>query len=89
MKISVTLEDVQKGERYSASHCPIALAGRRAFSCLGVFVGVTRLDLYREDKHLRWYLSPEVEHFINEFDAQHPVEPFEFELGEPFPEDLV
>ena len=75
--ITVTLEDIAKGERGSACSCPIALAIKRATNqrChVSPTLFCFERDLY--DKPL-----PRVAgQFVIAFDGNKPVEPFSFEL---------
>lgn len=76
MKIEVTQEDIDKGERGSCSGCPVALAMKRA-------LGVQTL-LVEDDAawtNMEEYLLPDpVPDFIGDFDTGEPVKPFTFEL---------
>lgn len=83
MKISVTQDDIDKGQRGSACSCPIALATRRAFPWLAISVspGFGHGWLFIGNKTYR--LPGDALTFILEFDSRSvPVAPFEFFIGE-------
>lgn len=76
MRITVTQQDIDKGEQGEAKHCPIARALKRATGeqCLVAskicFIGD------REDIPL-----PEnAQSFVSDFDCGFPVKPFSFDL---------
>lgn len=74
--INVTKNDIAKGHRHEAFHCPIALASKRvkafkdnepAVSRLGIAINGGAVEL------------PEVaKQFIRDFDKKLPVKPFRF-----------
>lgn len=82
MKIQVTQEDIDKGEKNLCHKCAIALAATRAFG--------------KPMKAMRWriedpatgksFTTPkEVGTFMFRYDDGLPVKPFEFELAEARP----
>jgi hypothetical protein len=80
--ISVTQEDIDKGNRYESSSCPIALAIHRNKECQSVRVGSDKIifeDLNGE-VHNFIHLSKEIKAFVKKFDTCKKVKPFEFEL---------
>lgn len=85
MRVKVTQEHINKGERISCSRCPVALA---IADITNVVVSVTttcfyRLKKTRQDRfHLRKKVDMplEVRKFVRRFDSYQPVEPFEFDL---------
>lgn len=75
MKVTVTQEDIDNGDR-TQSRCPIALAISRAYGLKNIGVGgfsVTGMS------KTRW-LPVEAQLFVRDFDNGHPVKPFEFRL---------
>jgi hypothetical protein len=84
-KISVTQEDIDRGVRSHAGWCPIARAIKRTlFGKPGaplipdadVKVGHYAVDI----QDGRAYLPQEAVEFIQDFDVDRPVKPFEFDL---------
>lgn len=84
MEISVTKEDIKKGNQGHCRDCPIALAASRAF---GVDVLVrsryVAVDAVPGGRNAIYSLPENARNFINNFDNGRPVRPFRFELGEP------
>ena len=76
MKIKVTQDDIDNGERHRCYRCPIAHAMCRT---LGASIAVTQEKYYREEDDGK-YLPTEAQRFILDFDAGRPVAPFEFEV---------
>lgn len=78
MKISVTQEDIDKGERNECRRCPVALALARAgFSGWEVDAGTIFLP-HSTAEPIR--TPVEVTRFVLDFDEGLPVFPFTFEL---------
>lgn len=78
MKIEVTQEHIDKGDRFSPSCCPLALAIKDATGLYGVSVGadyVTRMEPYRFIT-----LPRRAAGFRKAFDRAEKVKPFTFEL---------
>jgi hypothetical protein len=77
MKIQVTAEHIRDGQRCNSARCPIALALQEPAweARAGAILAVLSDGFYR--------LPYEVRKFMRDFDRGLPVEPFEFELGEP------
>lgn len=80
MIVAVTQEHIDKGCRYDAGGCPLALAIDAATG-LGSVVRADVIYLYDRGE-LRGMAghTEETARFMHEFDAGRPVEPFEFEL---------
>lgn len=78
MKIQVTQEDIDKGERWKCGACPIALAAIRAFHQPHVLVDRDCVWVPGEDRGRS--MPDKAQSFIRAFDAGQPVEQFEFEL---------
>lgn len=79
--ISVTPEDILKGERGDSCKCPIALALRRA--CHGDAIEVCEHFMVFHDAGIRWFTSPiplEALRFIEQFDASETVVPLDFQV---------
>jgi hypothetical protein len=74
LKVTVTQEDIDEGERGECSRCPIALAIKRVFS--NTFVSVNGADARVEevDGRRRWYsLSKSAREFIASFDSDGKI----------------
>jgi len=84
MKIQVTQDDIDAGIPRSCRRCPIAKALDRMnvpyFSILTEFVAWSAL--YYDEKNIS-ILPTEALSFIQDFDHDRPVKPFEFELADP------
>lgn len=80
MKFSVTQQDIDKGEKFSALNDPIALAMTRKLELEpgDVVVGMHYVCI---DPWLTTVSLPvRAQRFIREFEDGDPVEPFEFEI---------
>jgi hypothetical protein len=91
MKIIVTKEDIENGERRSAQSCPISLAMKRTFQESGRIVnsiwtkyGHSEIYLQEETDLIRieCMLPNEASEFIRNFDYKGEVKPFSFEVEE-------
>ena len=82
LKVNVTQEHINKGERYSSVSCPIAWALRDALSvdCYGVNVRASEATWFDNGHWRRTWLPDTAQHFVVEFDKGHNMEPFSFEL---------
>ena len=82
MKIQVTQQYIDEGQRGSSTRDPIAFAMIDA-GCIQPYAGVTRLFWYDGDgkKHTA-EITERLYEFIRAFDQGEPVLPFEFELKE-------
>jgi len=92
MKIKVTKEHINKGEKHDACKCPIALAvcealGRTIVETpIGHMTYPVEVDnsilVLREDENVYddYPINEEIYNFIGNFDAGQQVEPFEFDL---------
>jgi len=83
MKIQVTQEHIDRGKRGSCGSCPIALAGKAAFPDYQIEVGLTSMQFHDKltFEHLFGiYLPEKASKFIDDFDAERRVTPFEFDL---------
>ncbi len=78
MKIEVTQRDISRGERGSITHCPVALAIKRA-TRRGACVSNECASVGDEDI----FLPARVGKFIEAFDARKPVKPFTFIMRKP------
>lgn len=81
MKIEVTAEDIARGKRGNACHCPIALAAERA-GMRHVKVDLDSIgEKFTGGCWGRWsYLPVDACEFVDRFDKGLPVEPFAFEI---------
>jgi hypothetical protein len=82
MKISVTQDDIAKGQRVSASFCPIALASRRTFNNEVTVTKGEGIRVYKYPRSLVYSIPKNAVALINNFDHGGPVEPFTFETEE-------
>lgn len=87
MKVSVTQAHINQGKKMDCLGCPIALALMDVFPNKTVSVGLNA-HVYHHDTVDRYVLSKAARNFINHFDFNEPVEPFEFTLGKPTSEKL-
>jgi hypothetical protein len=78
MKVQVTQEDINKGNRCDPWNCPLALAMQRATGDRNISVGAATAGPL--GKLGMFWLPLEATRFIHDFDFEHPVEPFEFEV---------
>jgi hypothetical protein len=89
VKVQVTQEDIDNGTPGKPCSCPVALAVLRAFNVSGVYISVEPVYITFQPRYLshhEYYATPSsVASFVAMFDTGFPVEPFEFELGEPVP----
>jgi hypothetical protein len=85
VKISVTQEDIAKGERCKARNCPIARAIQRVLPGHSVLVSQDLIETHcTATDEINLYDIPEkAQVFVQVYDDFDHVEPFEFELGEP------
>lgn len=99
--ISVSAEDIARGEREECETCPIALAIRRVVPGTNVEVHYAWVGF--GDRYT-WRTTPEngdrmlvpqrvplpwkAREFVDRFDAGEPVEPFEFHLDVPEDESI-
>lgn len=76
MKIRVTQQHIEEGRRGSCRECPIALAIVSA----GFFKAWVGASQIRANGKLWCDTPPEVYRFIQKFDTNKRVKPFEFEI---------
>ena len=81
MKITVTQEHIDNGDRGSCTHDPIALAMRNA-GLEAPWVGPAGISWKIEHRNYFMQTPRIVLDFMLAFDNKQPVEPFEFSLGE-------
>lgn len=80
MKITVTQQHIDEGQRGSSTRDPIAFAMADA-GCLHPYAGVSRLFWYdSENKKHAAEITPKLYEFIRAFDQGETVEPFEFQI---------
>lgn len=93
MRIEVTESDIKNGVAEDMDSCPIALAAGRAVGKAAglsgswpVRVSNQFLGMYQgEGEPYSYLLLPnEASIFVHDFDFGRKVEPFSFEVGEPF-----
>lgn len=83
--ITVTQDDIEKGEATNCHYCPIAIAAKRAFKAYSVSCAVRLLIYTDETSYKKYKLPDEALNFIGDFDNGKGVEPFEFEIDETKP----
>mgnify|MGYP003556362465 CR=1 FL=1 len=76
MKIQVTQEDIDKGIKQNICNCPIALSLKRNFPRAKVGCSITLNGTWNDAIDT----PVEASCFIDKFDNDLPVEPFEFDL---------
>lgn len=82
MLIKVKQAHIDFGVRNSPISCPIARAVRDAFGIDdGVVVGEHSINISNEKTTTRYNVPANVKIFIQRFDSEKAIEPFEFELG--------
>ena len=84
-KINVTKEDIKYGAPGDCSKCAIALAVQREFPLKNVEIKTIGEKVYidLDDKLYSFYdynLNHKIYTFIDRFDMEYGVDPFEFEL---------
>lgn len=89
--ITVTEDDIQRGERMEVSACPVALALRRDLRVpdeIGLEVQYPGAVLYRFDGGEFWHileLPSAVNWWISRYDSGDVVSPISFEVDLPSP----
>lgn len=78
MKIKVTQEDINEGEKRNCSNCPVSLAIQRAIGNKLVTVG--SYGSWRINGLKQSNLGEKVSKWIRGFDKGGDVVPFEFEI---------
>ncbi len=76
MIIEVTREDINKGIKRNACHCPIARAIARHTGSQCAIGG----DIYLSNSGKSCFIPEIAQIFISRFDAGEPVKPFKFDL---------
>lgn len=80
MKVTVTQEHINDGERYSPHSCPIALALGDNVSWINrVSVGPSSFSIQHVFSEERYFLPKEAMLFVKQFDSGKTVEPITFE----------
>lgn len=81
--INITQEHIDKGIPGNAYACPIYLAVEEVCkSVKGVFTDYISFWT-KDDDQIHRFLSPKAENFIDGFDSNLPVSPFEFDIDIP------
>ena len=86
MKVNVTKQNIEDGQRYSLECCPIALA-IKDLGCENVRVFETQIYIERNGKNDVIFLPENAKSFITNFDGakllehRNALKPFEFELN--------
>ena len=88
LKIRVTEQDIENGQKGSCRKCPVALALRKHYPDNDLLVGAHDVDIYLDgvafsSNNLVTYKFPsEVTQFIGDFDDGKPVSPIEFVIDD-------
>ena len=83
----VTKEHIKNGESCSIWHCPLAIS---ISDSLGWDATVNKTEVYRYESLSKagpdyfYYLSPQIQDWIQQFDKEIESEPFEFEIEDNF-----
>lgn len=85
MKISVTKDDIEKGQPQNPNACPIGHAIQRAGLQDYCVTGSAIIVADQRQQTAALLLPEEVQHWIADFDKAKPVGPISFELGLPIP----
>ena len=80
MRIEVTQEDIDNGEKRKCDTCAVAIAAHRAFKDCIILVDGEQMDVIRNGKWKVIDLPDSATRFIEDFDAGRPVQPFSFEV---------
>lgn len=78
LTLSVTADDIRKGEQKSASACAVALCGVRSFEDNdGLTVTSEDIEVYGLDGSYAVYKPEDTTHarFVEDFDSGEPVQP--------------
>ncbi len=95
LTVKVTARDIAEGIRESSQGCAVNIAMRRALEGAGlaprlVSTGISTSSISLVPGSLITVNHPyQVTGFINRFDTDGPVTPFDFELEIPIPESLT
>ena len=86
MKIQVTKEDIEKGEKGSCEWCPVALAIQRTYGKDKlVTVDVDSMGIWLDNREQHYQLPQIARDFIDDFDNDRKVaegfRPFSFKIG--------
>jgi hypothetical protein len=85
MKISVTKDDIEKGQPRNPNACPIGRAIQRAGLQDYCVTGSAIIVADQRHQTSALLLPEAVQHWIADFDKAKPVGPISFELGLPVP----
>lgn len=83
MQIKVTDDHIRRGERGTASSCPVALAIKEQIKIDAISVYGADVRLAISSREFYRHLPREVTEFVDDFDANSVVQPFEFTLPLP------
>lgn len=84
MKIRVTQDDIDHGQRMNCNKCPVAKAVRRESGAICVVAGYTAIQLIFARTAMIRATSLTVDEWMRKFDkGEEPVEEFEFDLDLP------
>jgi len=91
MKIQVTKEDIEKGERGSCEWCPVALAIQRTYDLKNdgdekmITVDADCVEIWQDSVEKQYQLPQIARDFIHDFDNDRKVAeglgPFSFKIG--------
>jgi len=83
VRVAVTQNDIEQGERHKSYACPVARAIRRALRKRGigvVLVEVDYVDFANEDGKWHCPFPDRIARWIERYDASEPVKPTWFDL---------
>jgi hypothetical protein len=82
LKIKVTQEHIDKGERKSERFCPVALALKEQTHERAFVLKENCYFLVRQYVPRKYPMPKEVEEFVSKFDKGEKVDPFSFDCDE-------
>ena len=80
MKVQVTQEHIDFGQRHSHTNCPIGHAFHDMDDTHEWSIGMNRISWTTNKGSFEAHTPPEAEQFIKDFDNKQGVKPFEFDL---------
>lgn len=83
--ISVTKNDIEKGEPSSYSRCPVSRAIKNKLDRDEIAVDANYIELLNDSGGVEYIIKTpkEVAKFIDKFDSSMPVAPFKFAINVP------
>lgn len=81
-EVEITQEDIEKGIAGVYNECPVARSLQR-LGCQNIDADEDRILLTYNDKRYLFKTPRKANHFIDDFDCDREVKPFEFKLEKP------